>query len=298
MPVVCKELVGIELRSNAQQPGGSSRYIVIGASTPAEANEAVALTAPTTAALTVPVGSTYASGFVTRLDIDLTELGAGVYSAVVNYGIREVASEPIDIPPIPGSPPPPPPPSQQPDTNTLGPEFEFDTTGGTSHLTQSFNTRQRVTATGYAAAPDVNRAIGVSNTGVSGVDVVSRRLEWTISVSKSNPTQEYIRTLYKLAGTINLTTFFGYEPECLLFLGASGRYKAGEGWRINYRFAGGFKKENFEIASGIMFDVLYPHDYVWVSYDSKVVNGFLMQVPKWAYAERVYPYGDFRELKI
>ncbi len=103
----------------------------------------------------------------------------------------------------------------------LGPEFTWDTSGGTKHVTQSVYTRsaQKVGGAGNFSAPDVKRAIGIAKDKVEGCDIASGDLKWSMKIKGLRITRNYIRKLAEMTGTTNRYTFFGAErEELLLFL--------------------------------------------------------------------------------
>lgn len=181
--------------------------------------------------------------------------------------------------------------------------FQFDTGGGTQHITQSLATLQRVPAPGMVA-PDFQGAIGVSADGVEGIDITVPVYHFAETHYKPDAqiTGAYKGVLFNLTGKVNGDGFRGFAPGEVLFLGASGA-KRGSGteadWEITYRFAaspnvtglsvgpiGGINKKGWE--------------YLWVRYadaeDSG--SGAIIKKPIAAYVERVYDQANFGALGI
>lgn len=192
-------------------------------------------------------------------------------------------------------------PSEAPADEVMGPEYSFDTSGGTKRITQSVYTRAAIKVGGGAGsftAPDVRRAIGVSRDRVEGCDIVTGDLKWSVAVKGLPVTPEYIDTLVELTGTTNLFPFFNREVEELLFLGASGTYKPGDAWTVTFNFHQGANRTAVEIAPGLTFPEVRAHDYIWCTYSETVVGGFTVQTPIAAYCEQVYERKDFDRLGI
>jgi hypothetical protein len=191
-------------------------------------------------------------------------------------------------------------PSQTPTTEVLGPEYNFDTAGGTKHVTQSVYNRYAISSTvaGNFGAPDVKRAVGVSKDGVAGVDIASGDLKWSVRVKGVRVTSAYIDTLVNATGKINRFTWYGREQEELLFLGASGSHRAGEGWEVTYNFHQSKNRTNVKVSNDLTVPVVRGHDYLWVTYKDSVVSDFKVQVPKDVYCEQVYETADFDDLEI
>lgn len=191
----------------------------------------------------------------------------------------------------------------------------FDTTGGTQHITQAAGgsvTVQGGTITTQGSevryppgsAPSMSDAIGVTEAGVQGVDIVVPQMQWQESYDVPNAyvTPAYIRTVAALTGTINVAAFRGFNPGEVLFLGCSGSQEwddqRGRGpWSLSYRFVASPNVTNQTIGSitGISKD---GHDYLWVVYESASDSGSLVKRPKFVYVNRVYKRASFALLGI
>lgn len=191
----------------------------------------------------------------------------------------------------------------------------FDTTGGTQHITQAAGGTVTVTGTTIVTqssearyppgtAPSMSNAIGVTEAGVQGVDIVVPQMQWQESYDVPNAyvTPSYIRTVAALTGTINAATFRGFQPGEVLFLGCSGSHEwddqRGIGpWSLSYRFVASPNVTNQTIGdiTGIAKD---GHDYLWVVYESASSNGSLVKRPKFVYVNRVYKRANFSLLGL
>jgi hypothetical protein len=187
----------------------------------------------------------------------------------------------------------------------------FDTTGGTTHITQG------LTETGYVStgtAPDMREAIGFDGERVTGVDIVVPALQWTETYDVPNAviTSTYIKTLASLTGTTNNASFRTFRAGEVLFTGCSGSQAwdsdRGDGpWSLSYKFiaqqnaedlseSGG---EDTRLTVGGITDIVKPgHDYLWVRYDDAVDESKLVKQPSAVYVNKVYKSTNFALLGI
>jgi hypothetical protein len=299
--VQCFELTGVRSTADAKNPAGQADYIVVGTLDRNEAEAAVFATAPLLATITVPVGAGYVTGDLVRLSVETTELGGGVWKATVNFGVADSVPGAVTSPP--SSPPPPPPPSEQDVNAALGREISFSTAGGTTHITKSLLTRfkHELLPNGVVVtdgAPDQKGAIGVSRDRVNGCDVYAPKLEWSISVRRPTVTHAYLMTVAELTGRLNQEPFFGRPTQHLLYLGATGQFRAGEGWHVTHSFAEGKVPKPFKIGPWSIDDDVYPFDVIWETYWDKEDKGYPATQPRFIYCERVYELHQLKRLEI
>lgn len=243
---------------------------------------------------------------VTAIDVDAQ--GGGFWVASVQYALPEG----IDLPgttlgPDPISPPPPPPPPTPGQHDALGPAFSFSTLGGTGRM---FTGRNLVfsdvvgggSGSGAAVAPDFGGAMSVQADGtVEGCEVVVPRVEWKVTVqAKEGYTMAYIRTLEELTGTVNVGTFFHHDDGEVLFLGADGNYRDGEGGTVTYHFLGGKTVAPYTVGGVLSAPELRPHQFAWVRYrdEADPASGRTVQRPYALYVHDVYESRDFADLEI
>jgi len=179
--------------------------------------------------------------------------------------------------------------------------FSFGTGGGTQHLTQS-----RQTANAYAPAgqtpPDYQGAIGVTDNGVEGVDVVVPVYQFseTHYLADGVVTPAYKGTLFTLTGRVNAAPFKGLAAGECLFLGAAGSKRGVVGdWEISFRFAASPNATGL-VVGDITGIAKAGWDYLWVRYaevEDELAHA-LVHRPIAAYVERVYDAGDFSLLGI
>jgi hypothetical protein len=175
--------------------------------------------------------------------------------------------------------------------------FNFDTGGGTQHITQSLQTMGRFPGT----APDFKGAIGVTHDNVEGVDITVPVYTFseTHYVPSSTVTTSYKYTLFSLTGKVNSGSFKGLAAGECLFLGASGSKRGADDWEITFRFAGSPNRTGLSVGpiSGISKK---GWEYLWVRYADieDTASHTLVKQPIGAYVEKVYEEGNFSSLGI
>ena len=176
--------------------------------------------------------------------------------------------------------------------------FNFDTGGGTQHITQSLQTVARYPG---GTAPDFKGAIGVTHDSVEGVDITVPVYNFseTHYVAAAEVTTAYKNTLFGLTGKVNSSSFKGLEAGECLFLGASGSRRGADDWEITFRFAGSPNRTGLAVGpiTGI---AKKGWEYLWVRYADAEDTGShtLVKQPVGAYVERVYEVGNFASLGI
>lgn len=190
----------------------------------------------------------------------------------------------------------------------------FDTSGGTQHITQAKG--GTVTTTGSTttttstetkfppSAPSMDSAIGVDGDSVAGVDIVVPQLTWTETYDVPSPyvTNDYIKTVAALTGTVNKEAFRSFAAGEVLFLGASGSHEwdeeKGDGpWSLSYKFVASPNVTN-ETIGPVTGITKRGHDYLWIRYEDSVTDSTLLKKPKFVYVNKVYRDGSFSGLGI
>lgn len=173
----------------------------------------------------------------------------------------------------------------------------FDTTGGTQHKTQAYS------ETIYGDGPSFQNAIAVDDSGVNGVDVVVPQLQWqeTYDVPNAYVTDGYIRNLATLTGTVNNSSFRGFDAGEVLFMGCSGSQEwddqKGRGpWSLSFRFVASPNVTNQPV--GDLSINKKGHEYVWVRYKPAVESSTLIKKPEYVYVNKVYKDGNFSLLGL
>jgi len=175
--------------------------------------------------------------------------------------------------------------------------YQFDTGGGTQHVTQSLETIGKYAPPGKVA-PDFKGAIGVTHESVEGVDVTVPVYNFTEThyIATGLVTGTYMATLFSLTGKINESAFRGFAAGEVLFLGASGAKRGEDDWEITFRFAASANVTDLAIGDIVGIDKR-GWEYLWVRYadEDDVAAKMLVKRPVAAYVERVYKAGTSRD---
>jgi hypothetical protein len=179
--------------------------------------------------------------------------------------------------------------------------FSFDTGGGTQHTTQSITTVNRY---GLAASAALGGAIGYDGQNVNGVDITVPVYQFseTHFIDPAFIGQGYKLTLFSLTGTVNDSSFRGFQAGEVLFLGASGTRRgidADDRWELSYKFASSPNQSGLSVGTitGIQ---KRGWDYLWVQYGDEVDQAVkvLIKKPIAVYVEQVYRFASFGSLGI
>lgn len=189
--------------------------------------------------------------------------------------------------------------SQPPETGES--TFQFDTSGGSQHITQSLATVGTYAAPG-SDAPNFGGGIGVTANGVEGVDITVPVYTFaeTHYLSTGTVTTGYKGTLFNLTGKVNSSGFKGLDAGECLFLGASGsRRESEDDWEITFRFAGSPNRSGLTIGD-ITGVSKKGWEYLWVRYQDveDETAKMLIKKPIAAYVEKVYEEASFAALGI
>ena len=286
---VCHELIGRTVSVTSKNPRGSRKFIVLDAEDGQDAYDATFAEAD------------FDFEGMPLLGIDLEERGANIWYATAQYGIEQAAAssdpqtgtghDPVDIPSRPAT------------TDPLGPEYSFQTGGGTTKIYQSIATIDSLKA-GGGSVPDTHGAIGAHGDSdqIDGVDIVTPKLEWTKTIKVGEVNLKYLRKLAQYTGTVNSADFYGFEAGEVLFLGCNGQYKLSANelpWTLTFTFAISPNVSSLEVSDEITFTGgKKGWEYVWASYAKNVSNNALARKVMYAYIEQVYETKDFKNLGI
>jgi len=200
--------------------------------------------------------------------------GGGVWTIVATYGPRK-------------------PPDQ---SNSV---FSFDTTGGTTTVTQSNNTTKYAPA--GKTAPDFKGAINVEGEQVRGVSIQIPKYAFSEKhiLPATTVTAAYKADLYALTGKTNDATFKGFAAGEVLFLGARGSTRSEDEWEITYSFAASQNLTGLTIGDVTGIDKK-GWEYLWVLYEDAedTVAKALIKKPVAVYVEQIYDPADFSKLGI
>lgn len=180
--------------------------------------------------------------------------------------------------------------------------WDFDTTGGTVHVTHSKESIMRYgisvsSETGAAAATNIpkhNQAIGVDRSGdVAGTEIVIPAMKFNVHFRHplGQITIAQAKFLHNLTGVVNSTPFFGWPAGEVLFLGARGSDGSAAEAEVSYSFA--MSPNATGLTIGAVASVAKKGwEYLWITYkDAVSANGKASQ-PEFVYIERLYDTAD------
>lgn len=163
--------------------------------------------------------------------------------------------------------------------------WDFDTTGGTVHITHAKQEVGRYPNT----APNQKGAIAVDRDEVKGTEIVIpvMRINVTYKHPKGIITIPQAKFLRNITGTVNNTPMLDSAPGEVLFLGARGSDGTDAEASVSYGFA---LSPN---ATGLSFGDITGvakkgHEVLWIRYKDDTENGKPTRVPWHAYVDRVY----------
>lgn len=179
-------------------------------------------------------------------------------------------------------------------------EYNFDTRGGTQHITHALLHIQDYAPSGEIA-PNHHGLIGVTKQGVEGVDIVLPvfHLIERHYLDASLVTDNYIDLLWSLTGTVNNALFKRRASGERLFLGASGSRRGCGDWVVDFEFADSPNRTGLVIGdiTGINKK---GWEHMWVETEDAVdaTSGRIVRTVLAVHIEQVYYYGDFSLLGI
>jgi hypothetical protein len=176
--------------------------------------------------------------------------------------------------------------------------YQFETGGGTTHITHSIATIQSVRAGGGTAANFYN-AIGWSGSEIAGCEIVSPNFTFseTHVLPGSAVDGAYKLALFNATGKVNNGTFKGFAAGEVLFLGASGSQRQDGSWEITYRFAASANATGLSIG-GLTGLNKKGWEYLWIHYEDESSEDLAVKKPVQANVEQVYATTSFSALGI
>ena len=181
-------------------------------------------------------------------------------------------------------------------------KFSFDTTGGRQKITQALEHIASYAPEGKTPA-DHKGAIGVTDHGVEGCEIIVPQFSWTESWQLPIETYgwAYSQVLKAITGRVNAEPFRGFPAGQVLFRGGkgSGSNKDPNLIEITYAFdqSDDVTGQTIGEISGV---AKAGWEYLWVQYretDDTTAKDFARR-PVAAYVERVYQPAAFSALGI
>lgn len=236
--------------------------------------------------MTTPTGTVLLAvwPFLVSSDVTVEQIAPGIWDGIVTYSTWGEQQKKKD-PPATGDA-----------------IFDFDTTGGTQHITQSICTVNSYGQNGDTP-PNFNGAINVTRDSVDGCDITIPVYQWgeTHYLPSETVTDAYKGILYNATGCVNVNPFKGTAALETLFLGASGSQRGNNDWEIRFKFASSPNKTDLNIPGISSAISKNGWEYLWVRYHDVFDNDdskLMLKKPFAAYVERVYLATDFASLGI
>jgi hypothetical protein len=181
-------------------------------------------------------------------------------------------------------------------------KFSFDTTGGKQKITQSKETIQKYAPEGKTA-PDHKGAIGVTDHGVEGCEIVAPKFAWseTWQLPLADYGWAYSQTLKAITGRVNSDAFRGFPAGQVLFHGGKGSASNKDPTLIEITYS--FEQSD-DVEGQTIGDITgvtkAGWQYLWVHYTEEhdSTADALARRPDSAYVERVYDTANFTLLGI
>lgn len=171
---------------------------------------------------------------------------------------------------------------------------QYDSTGGTQHITQSIATVGK-----YGAFSDeLGNAIGVDGDNVAGVDKVVPIFNWT-ETHFLEDAELNVPVYYALTGHVNSDSFQGYNAGEVLFYGVTGQEREDGLWEVSFKF--GYQPNASSLTVGTIPGIEKKGwEYLWVFYANAVDTTAKVKIkkPTAVYVEQIYDYGPFASLGI
>ena len=178
--------------------------------------------------------------------------------------------------------------------------WNYATTGGTTRVKQALQNIGNYAPVGQTP-PNYYGAIGVTKDGIEGVDIVTPNCSYRESHYKTLGifTAAYANTLALMTGTVNNAPFRAWAAGEVLFAGGSMQSQDRNGVTIEYEFLLSPNATNI-VAGDITVPSKYGWDYLWYTYYTSLdeTNGCLVEIPRSAHVDRVYPFTNFGVLLI
>jgi len=165
--------------------------------------------------------------------------------------------------------------------------WDFDTTGGTIHITQAKAEVARYAATG--SAPNQLGAIAVDGDEVKGTDIIVPAMKINVQFKHAMATVTLAKAkfLSDITGMVNSDTFLTFAPGEVLFLGARGSDGSVAEATINYQFAMA-KNVTGQTIGSIAGVAKKAWEVAWIRYEDTITSTLPTRVAKFVYVDRVY----------
>jgi hypothetical protein len=189
---------------------------------------------------------------------------------------------------------------EEPSGTDPGYEFSFQVATENVKQKAGFAVVSQGAASGKTA-PDNGGLIGVTDTGVEGVDVIVPNLSFSIDrhVAASAVTQAYVVALSRLVGRVNSDNFKGFAPGEVLATSARGSIRSVSDdsvplWSLSFGFSVSPNIENATIG-GLEVEAKRGWDFLEIHYEEEedTTNKLTLKKPFAYTVHQVYQYANF-----
>lgn len=185
-------------------------------------------------------------------------------------------------------------------SDTNDDEVSFDTSGGTAKVTQSLQTIAKYAPAGQTAE-DYQGAIGVTDSGIDGCDVVVAQFKFSKIITYAGDvlSNGMVPIMMDLTGKVNDGYFYGMAPGESLFMGCKGTRKGNAPWKLSFDFIGSQNRTGI-VVGPITGITKKGHEYLWIRYEERDDAAAHRHVkrPRSAYVEKMYETRNFAALGI
>lgn len=177
--------------------------------------------------------------------------------------------------------------------NLPGMKINFDTGGGTKHITEALATKK------YGEDCKLGNKIKVDSDGnVQGIDIPSAFLKFseTKYFKRSSMSFAFLRKLKKMTGKVNISAFRGFEKGEVRFAGSSGNWDDDTNIvsvAYNYEVR---ENEAAVTIDGIKCDALLGWVFRWIYYKPKTETTGLVPKAVAILDNAVFPVDDLNKL--
>lgn len=171
--------------------------------------------------------------------------------------------------------------------------WDFDTTGGTIHITQA---KEEISRYPSGTAPNQLGAIAVDKDEVKGVDIVIPAMKMNVQFRHPLAVMTIARAkfLSDITGMVNSAPMLTFAPGEVLFLGARGSDGSVAEATVNYQFAMA-KNSSDQTIGSIAGVAKKAWEVAWIRFEDTVTSDLPTRVAKFVYVDRVYDTVDLAE---
>ncbi len=188
-------------------------------------------------------------------------------------------------------------------------DYKFQTTGGSSHITRTFENVVSKSCVNGLPAYDFGGAIGVNSEGeVEGVDIKSPAFSWsqTQAFPVEMVTWEFRKMLASYTAKVNNAPFMGFDAGEVLFEGVTDGQLAHDTneetgnifWYYKLTFSFSAMPNIYGIQIGDAIVDKWGWEYLWILWETIVSGNTTTKYPRNVCVEQVYETADLNDLGL